>query len=96
MVNPLKLNPVPLIPACEMVTLVPPVLVILSEAVCWVPTVTLPKPLLDGVADSCPGVIPVPVRAMVSTELGASEVNVTVPDAAPAAGGVNTIVNVVL
>lgn len=84
MVIPLRLNPVPLIDACEIVTLVPPVLVTVSEIDCWLPTVTLPKAPLDGLLANCPGAIPVPESEIVSVELGAFEVKVTRPDAAPA------------
>lgn len=89
------LNPVPLTAAWEMVTLVPPVLVTVSEAVCWLPTVTLPKASLEGLPASCPGAIPVPDSEIVSVELGALEVNVTFPDAAPAVRGAKTTVKVV-
>lgn len=95
-VNPVKVNPVPLTAAWEIVTLVPPVLVIFSEAVPWLPTVTLPKAWLDGLADNCPGVIPVPESEIVSVGLGAFEVIVTFPDAAPAAWGVKITLKLVL
>jgi hypothetical protein len=45
---PLKVNPVPLTPTFEIVTLVPPVLVTVSDSVCFVPTCTLPKLKLVG------------------------------------------------
>src|SRR5208283_1925690 len=41
-VVPLRLNPVPLIATCEMVTLDPPVLVTVSDRDCLLPTATLP------------------------------------------------------
>src|SRR5208283_647112 len=41
-VMPLRLNPVPLIATCEMVTLDPPVLVTVSDRDCLLPTATLP------------------------------------------------------
>ena len=84
MANPLKLNPEPLTAAWEIVRLVPPVLVTVSETDSWLPTVTLPKASLVGLLERCPGAMPVPVSEIVSVELGALEVNVTFPDTAPA------------
>jgi hypothetical protein len=90
------LNPLPLAVACEMVTLVPPVLVIVSVALCCEPTFTLPKDLLAGLLVNCPGLMPVPESGIVSVGFEAFEVTVTVPLAAPDACGVKVIVSVVL
>ena len=95
-VIPLRLNPVPLTVAWVILTLVPPVLVTVSEAVCWLPTVTLPKVSLDGLLDSCPAAIPVPDSGIVSVEFAPLEVRVTFPLAEPVACGAKASVNVAL
>jgi hypothetical protein len=60
------------------------------------PTVTLLKLRLLGLAPSVPGVTPVPDNAIVSVGLEAFEVMVTAPLAAPAAVGVNVTLKVAL
>ena len=95
-VIPLKLNPLPLIPTCEMVTLVPPVFVTVSDRVCLVGTCTLPKGRLDGFAPSVPGVTPVPDNEIVNVGFDAFEVIVTFPLTAPAEAGVNETLKVAL
>lgn len=95
-VIPLRVNPVPVIAACEIVTLVPPVLVTVSEAVCCEPTVTLPKSSLDGLLASDPAAIPVPERA---TFVAASEALlfiVAVALTGPAAFGLKATLTVTL
>jgi hypothetical protein len=47
-------NPVPLAVAAEMVTVVPPVLVMVSDKFALLPTCTLPKARLVGLAVSVP------------------------------------------
>jgi hypothetical protein len=93
---PLKLNPLPLTAACEIVTLLPPVFVIVALAVCCAPTVTLPNALLAGLLVSCPAVTPVPESEIVSVGVDAFEVSVTVPVALPAVCGANVTVKLVL
>ena len=93
---PLRLNPVPVIATCEIVTDDPPVLVIFSVRDGSLPTVTLPKLRLVGFAPSVPCETPVPDRAIVKVELEASETMVTEPVALPAACGAKLTVNVVL
>jgi len=95
-VIPLTLNPAPVIPTCVTDTLVPPVLVMVSDWVPVLPTVTLPIATLVGLALNAPAVTPVPVNAIVSDGFGASEVTVTVPVALPLAVGLKLTVNVVL
>src|SRR5438270_128376 len=75
-VIPLKVNPVPLIPTEEIVTLEPPVLVTDSDRDCLIPTFTLPKLRLVGFEPSAPGATPLPDNAMVSEGFEASEVMV--------------------
>src|SRR5208282_255081 len=59
--SPLKLNPVPLAAAAEMVRLDPPVLVSVSDRLLLLPTWTLPNAKLEGLGESTPAVTPVPV-----------------------------------
>ncbi len=68
--SPLMLKPAPLTLACEIVTLDPPEFVKLADCDWLLPTCTLPKLKLAGLATSCPGAIPVPERATVMAEMG--------------------------
>lgn len=81
---------------CEIVTLVPPVFVTVSEIDKLLPTVTLPKPRLVGFAPKVPGVTPVPDKLMVKVGFDPFEVIVTLPLALPAAVGVNVTLKVAL
>jgi len=78
------------------VTLVPPVLVTVSERDLLFPTVTLPKLRLAGLAPSVPGVTPVPDSGMVRVGFDAFDVRVTLPLALPADDGANETVKVAL
>ena len=80
---PLIVNSVLFTDTCEIVTLVPPVLVSISVMDGSPPTVTLPKLIVLGLSPKTPGVTPVPVTAIVNVGLEPSEVMVTVPLAAP-------------
>jgi hypothetical protein len=93
---PLTLNPEPLAATCEIVTLELPVFVMVSDVVCLVFTVTLPKLTVVALAPNSPGVTPVPDKVMPSVESEASDAIVTVPEALPEACGVNDTVKVVL
>jgi hypothetical protein len=95
-VMPLRLNPVPLIPTCEIVTLEPPVFVIVSDRDVLLPTVTLPKLRLVGFDPSAPGVTPVPDNGMVRVGFEAVEVIVTLPLALAADCGANVTLKVAL
>ncbi len=77
-------------------TLVPPVLVTVSETDNWLPTVTLPNAALEGLATSWPAAVPVPVSGMFTVGFVALEVIVTLPLTAPAACGANVTVKLVL
>jgi hypothetical protein len=79
-----------------MVTLVPPVLVTVSDRDWLFPTVTLPKLRLVGFDPSTPALTPVPVRGIARLALEALEVTVTVPVALPAAVGVNVTLKLAL
>jgi len=92
-VSPLRLKPVPLAEAAEIVTLVPPELVRDSVSVFELPTDTFPKFRLVGFGVIWPGVTPLPVREMFSGEPGASETIAIFPFAEPAAVGSNPTVN---
>jgi len=78
------------------VTLIPPVLVTVSERDLLLPTVTLPKLRLAGLAPSVPGATPVPDRGMVNVGFEALDVRVRFPLAPPADDGVNETVKVAL
>src|SRR5882757_6845767 len=91
--GPLKLNPVPVTEALEMVTAEPPVLVTVTATDLLLPTVTLPKLTLLGFAMREPGVTPVPDNAMLRGEPGASETIAKLPVTLPPAVGANFTVN---
>jgi hypothetical protein len=93
---PVTLRPAPVMPTAETVTLAPPVFVIVSDSVPLLPTFTLPKLRLVGLALNAPGATPVPDTAIVMDGFGASDAMVTVPLAFPLDFGANAIVNVVL
>jgi hypothetical protein len=59
-VSPLMLKLLPLTLACEIVTLVLSEFVKVAVWVCFVPTVTSPKSMKDGVALNCPEEMPSP------------------------------------
>ena len=86
----------PLIPTCEIVTLEPPVLVIVSDREWLLPTVTLPKLRLVGFDPIAPGVTAVPDNGIVRLGFEALDVTVTFPLALPADCGANVTVKVVL
>lgn len=86
----------PLIATFEMLTDVPPVLVMVSVSARSLPTVTLPKLRLVGFDARVPGVTAVPDSDIVRVGFDPSEVMVTVPLAAPAVVGAKVTVNVVL
>lgn len=94
--RPLRVKPVPLAEAAEMVTLVPPELVNVSVSVFELPTNTFPKVRLAGLGVSCPCVTPIPVRPMFNGDPGASETIARVPLAVPAALGAKVTVNATL
>ena len=91
--NPLRLNPVPLTEAAEIVRLEPPELVRDPLKGCEVPTCTFPKLKLLGFAVSEPAARPVPEREIPSGELDASDEMLNVPVADPAAVGLKLTVN---
>lgn len=94
--NPLMEKAAPVIFACVMVTVEPPVLVTVSDRLALLPTWTLPKASVVGFADSAPGAIPVPDKGILKLGLEPLEVMVTLPLAAPLAVGANATVNDVL
>ncbi len=91
--GPLKLKPLPVADALEMVTVEPPVLVTVTATDLLLPTVTLPKLTLAGFAISEPAVTPVPESAMFRGEPGASERTARLPVTAPPVVGANFTVN---
>lgn len=94
--SPLKLNPVPLALAAEIVRLLPPLFVRVSLSDFEVPTVTLPNARLVGLGVNDPCVTPVPDSGMLKLGLLPLEVMLTLPLALPLVAGANFTVNVVL
>jgi hypothetical protein len=94
--RPLKLNPLPLAVAAEIVRLEPPVLVSVLDKLVLLPTWTLPKARLVGLAVSVPCVTPVPDSAMLKLGFEAFEAMLTLPLAAPLVVGEKSTVNDVL
>ena len=77
-------------------TLVPPLFVTVSDKVSLLPTVTLPNARLVGFPPREPADTPVPATGILSVELVAFDVTVTLPLMAPADCGSNDTVNVAL
>src|SRR5713101_1707517 len=95
-VSPLKLNPLPLAVAAEIVRLDPPVLVSVSDKLVLLPTCTLPNARLVGFEVSVPCVMPVPYNGRFKVGLEPSEVNATLPLNAPADCGAKATEKVTL
>jgi len=95
-INPLMLNPLPLTFACETVIVVPPVLVRVSDWVVLAFTWILPKLSVCELADSTPGVAPVPESVILSVGFEALLASVTLPLAAPPDCGVNVTLKFML
>ena len=93
---PLTLNPAPVIPTFETVTLDPPVFVIVSLKDPLLATLTLPKLRLVGLAASAPGAKPVADTGTVKVGFVAVDGTVRFPLTAPADVGANDTVNVAL
>lgn len=94
--GPVKLNPPLVAAALDTITESPPEFVTVTGTVLFVPTVTLPKLALLGLAVSDPDDMPVPERAMLSGELDASETILTAPLAAPVLVGAKVVMKVTL
>jgi hypothetical protein len=89
-VRPLKLMPVPVTFACEIVTLEPPELVKVSMRLFELPVCTLPKPSVAGFGLSVPGGnTPVPVSGTEKLGLDPFEMIERFPLKLPADAGVN-------
>jgi hypothetical protein len=91
-VIPLRLNPVPETPAAEIVTLAVPVLFNVTVADPLLPTCTLPKLTLAGLALS-PPCVPVPLNAIARGDPGALLAIEMLPLTLPAAVGAKPAVN---
>ena len=76
--------------------LLPPALVTVWERDWLLPTVTLPKLRLVGLAPSVPGVTPVPETGMLRVEFDAFDVMVILPVALPAEDGLKKTVKFAL
>jgi hypothetical protein len=94
--SPLKLNPVPLATAAEIVRLVPPVLVRASDRLELAPTWRLPKARAVGFGVNVPWVVPVPERETFRVVFDAVEVMAILPLAVPDVVGEKSAVNEVL
>lgn len=95
-VTPLALNPAPLTPTLEIVTLEFPLFVNVALSELLLLTFTLPKLRLVVLSpNSFVAAIPVPLRAIARGEFGALLVRLTEPVTAPAVVGANTALNVV-
>src|SRR5437870_5618382 len=92
-VSPLMLKPAPVTGPCAMVKLAPPELVKVRFCTPLLPTSTLPKLTSEerSVGRDC---TPVPLRAMVMGELGASLTSEMLPDALPVVVGANCTLKV--
>lgn len=89
------LNPVPETPTLEIVTFEFPLFVKVTGNEMLLPVLTLPKLRLVGLApNKCVALTPVPLREIVSGELGALLRRTTDPLTVPAAAGANTALNV--
>ena len=90
-VIPLPLNPVPEVEICEIVRLALPLLLIVTDCVPELPTVTLPKLRLTGLTVSCAtgAAAPVPLSEISVGLLEALLVKVICPEALPTAVGAN-------
>lgn len=86
----------PLALAAEIVRLVPPVLVSVSDKLELLPTVMLPNARLVGLGVNVPCVTPVPESGMLKLGLLPLEVILTLPLALPLAVGAKFTVNEVL
>ena len=96
-VTPLALKPAPETVTLEMVTFEFPVLVRLALSELLLPTFTLPKLRLVGFAVSTKvAVTPVPLKGIISGELGALLTSETAPVTLPAEVGANATLKVVL
>ncbi len=91
--GPLKLKPLPVADAFEIVTVELPLLVTVTATDLLLPTVILPKLMLLGFAMREPDVTPVPESAMLRGEPGASEAMARLPVILPPAAGANFTVN---
>jgi hypothetical protein len=94
--SPLTLKAEPVTLLEEIVRLDPPLLVTVCDNNCVLPTCTLPKPRLAGLAETAAGVAPVPERATLNDELDALLEMDTVPGLLPADWGANVTLNVLL
>jgi hypothetical protein len=89
-VKPLALKPAPETFTCEIVTLELPLFVSVTACVLLVPTNTLPKLKLAGLAVNWNvAATPVPLRAMAVGEFGALLTSDTLPVTLPVAAGAN-------
>ena len=94
--SPLKLKPAPDAEAAVTVTLEPPVFFKVTACDALLPTVTLPKPMLVGLAVRFPAATAVPATGMFNVGFCAFDVTATLPLKLPAVWGANFTLNVTL
>lgn len=85
--RPVRLNSVPLVVACVIVSVDPPEFVNVSVSTLLVPVCTLPKLRVVGLALNTPAATPVPLRGAVRVTFDALELTVNVPEVVPEACG---------
>ena len=88
-VMPLRANPLPAIVALLIVTLDPPLFVMVAVCFWFLPICTVPNAMMFDPVVSDPGVTPVPERATLKDAFEASLVMATFPTALPAVVGAN-------
>ena len=87
--NPLMLKPVPEALAAVILRLDPPEFVSVCVRDWLLPTCTLPKLKVVGLAATAPSAVPLPLRGILSVGFDPSDVMVTLPVALPVAVGAN-------
>ena len=80
----------------ELMTTLEPLAVTLPFLVVLWPTITLPKSMLPGFTDNCPGALADPDNATDNVGFEASEVSVRLPLVVPLTTGVNVMLKVTL
>jgi hypothetical protein len=94
--SPLRLKPAPDAAAAVIFKFDPPEFVSVSVTVWLPPTTTVPKLMVEGVADNAPSATPDPTRAIARFGFDPSDATAMLPDALPVAVGLNFTVKLAL
>lgn len=94
--KPLRLKPAPEAAAAVIFKLEPPEFVSVSVTVWFPPTTTVPKLMVEGVADNAPSATPDPANAIDRFGFDPSEATAMLPDALPVAVGLNLTLKLAL